>query len=370
MKYDIKSIFSHFDLQGKLADFAPLDRGHINDTYVLTAEKDGHTKLYVLQWINHGVFKDPRSMMTNIVRVTEHLCRKMEDIDPALASRQLTVIHTNDGLGCYEDAGGNFWRMYNFIENAVTHDVLESAELAYEAARMFGWFQRMLLDLPGPPLRETIPGFHNTPKRLEVFRQVLDADSLNRAGNARSEIDFLLENSHICNVLLNMADRGEIPERIAHNDTKINNVMLDRKTNKGVCVIDLDTVMPGLSLYDFGDMVRTAVCPAAEDERDLSKVAVDPAMFEALVRGYATEAGRFLRTVEKKHLVSAGKLITFEQFMRFLTDYLAGDIYYKISREGHNLDRSRTQMKLLQSIAEQENAMTEIVERVFAEKQS
>ena len=367
MKYDIKAIAKRFYLCGKLIGFAPINRGHINDTYILTADDRRQSRQYILQRINHAVFKDPLSMMTNIIRITEHITGKMQDIDSALASRQLSVIGTNDGKGCYEDAEGNFWRVYNFIEDAVTRDVLESTEHAYESARMFGWFQRMLIDLPGPALHESIVDFHNTPRRLEVFRQVLDADTFNRAGEAKCEIEFLLENSDLCDVLLDPAGKGEIPERIAHNDAKINNVMLDDKTDKGVCIIDLDTVMPGLSLYDFGDMVRTAACPAGEDERDLSKVAVDLAMFEALVRGYTAEMGLFLTSAEKKNMVSAGKLITFEQFMRFLTDYLAGDTYYKISRERHNLDRSRTQMKLVESITQQEEAMSELVERVFAE---
>lgn len=365
MRDKIESVVRHFGLCGGLASFAPVNRGHINDTYVLTADDRGRLEQYVLQRINTAVFKDPLSMMTNIIRITEHITGKMRDIDPALASRQLSVISTDDSKGCYEDIDGNFWRVYNFVQSAVTHDALESNDLVYESARMFGWFQRMLIDLPAPALYETIPGFHNTPRRFEIFRQALDADTFNRARNATSEIQFLLENSGLCNVLLNLADKGEIPQRIAHNDAKINNVMLDERTGKGVCVIDLDTVMPGLSLYDFGDMVRTAVCSAAEDERNLSIVNVDLAMFEALVRGYAAEAGRFLTSAEKKNLVSAGKLITFEQFMRFLTDYLAGDVYYKVSRQGHNLDRSRTQMKLLKSIIEQEEVMMELVEEVF-----
>ncbi len=367
MRNDIKSIANHFHIEGDLADVEPVARGHINDTYILTSEKNRHTARHVLQRINSAVFKDPPSMMTNIIRVTEHIRGKVQETDAELASRQLTVIDADDGRGYYTDRDGNFWRVYNFIENAVTHDSLQSAELAHEAARMFGWFQRMLIDLPAPVLRETIPDFHNTRRRFAVFQEVLEADTLNRAKDAKPEIDFLFENSGLCNVLPDLADKGEIPGRIAHNDTKINNVMLDEKTNKGVCVIDLDTVMPGLSVHDFGDMVRTATCRSGGDERDLSRVAVNFSMFEALVRGYAAEAGRFLTYAEKEHLVFAGKLITFEQLMRFLTDYLAGDVYYKTSREGHNLDRSRTQMKLVKSIVEQEEAMTGLVERVFAE---
>jgi len=367
MGRDIKSIAKHFGIDGELIDARSLTRGHINDTYILASEKNGVAVRYVLQRINHTVFKDPPSMMTNIIRVTEHIGAKMREIDAPLASRQLTVIAADDGRGYYEDIDGNFWRVYNFIENAVTRDSLESTELAYEAARMFGWFQRMLIDLPGPVLHETIGDFHNTPRRFEVFQEVLAADRLNRAKDAKPEIDFVSENSGICGVLLDLAGKGEIPVRIAHNDTKINNVMLDEKTNKGVCVIDLDTVMPGLSVYDFADMIRTATCSAQEDERDLSKVAVGISMFEALVRGFAAETSRFLTPAEKKHLVFAGKLITFEQLIRFLTDYLAGDVYYKVSRRRHNLDRSRTQMKLVKSIVEQEEVMAELVERAFAE---
>ena len=367
MGYDIKSVAKHFRLDGELVDAEPVTRGHINDTYILAGEKNGVVARYVLQRINQAVFKDPPSMMTNIIRVTEHISAKMREIDQGLASRQLTVIVADDGLGYYEDNDGNFWRMYNFIEDAVTHDALESTELACEAARMFGWFQRMLIDLPGPVLHETIGDFHNTPRRFEVFQKILEADTLNRAKDVKPEIDFVFENSGLCSVLLDLACKGEIPGRIAHNDTKINNVMLDEKTGKGVCVIDLDTVMPGLSVYDFGDMIRTATCSAQEDERDLSKVAVDISMFEALVRGFAAETSGFLTSAEKKHLVFAGKLITFEQLIRFLTDYLAGDVYYKISRQRHNLDRSRTQMKLVESIIEREEVMNELVEVVFAE---
>lgn len=365
MKHDFAAILKHFRTGGGPTDVAAVTRGHINDTYVVTTEDRGASVRYVLQRINHAVFKDPPRMMANILRVTEHIRAKVLSGDPDMAPRQLTVIGTDDGTGCHEDADGNFWRVYNFIENARTYDTLASAELACEAARMFGWFQRMLLDLPGPPLHETIPDFHNTPRRLEVFRGVLAADAHNRAKEAGGEIDFLLENASICDILPDLAERGAIPVRIAHNDTKINNVMLDEHTNRGVCVIDLDTVMPGFSLHDFGDLVRTAACPAAEDERDLSKVTIDLSLFEALVRGFAREADGFLTPAEKKHLVFAGKLITYEQFVRFLTDYIAGDTYYKVQRERHNLDRCRTQMKLVQCITEREEAMNGIVQRVL-----
>lgn len=365
VKRDVKSIVKHFSISGELTEIRPLPRGHINDTYILTTKKNQHTVRYILQRINHTVFKDPPSVMENIIRVTEHIHSRMQRIDPGRASRQLTVIASDDDKFFRKDTDGNFWRVYNFIEDAVAYDTIESAELAYEAARMFGWFQKMLVDLPGPALHESICDFHNTPKRFRTFQRILKEDPCNRAKNAKAEIKFLFDNAAIFDVLLNLAGKGKIPVRITHNDAKVNNVMLDKNTNKGVCIVDLDTVMPGLSIYDFGDMVRTGATLADEDERDLSKVVINLPIFEVLARGYAEQSKHFLTSTEKEHLAFAAKLITFEQLIRFLADYLAGDVYYKVHREGHNLDRSRTQMKLVQSIIEQEEAMNKVVERIF-----
>jgi len=365
MEYDIESVASNFTLDGRLIENKPFGSGHINDTFSLKYQTDGGEKRYVLQRINHRVFKNPVAMMENIRRVTDHVRRKLRDQGNELAERQLGVIDTHDGGACFEDERGNYWRLYNKIEEAVTYDTLDSGEMVYEVARMFGWFQRMLADLPGPPLHETIVDFHTTPKRFKDFQSVLKRDPHNRARGAVAEIDFVLENAAICDVLLNLVSQGEIPVRIAHNDAKVNNVMLDARTHKGVCVIDLDTVMPGLSLYDFGDMVRTVTNPAEEDEIDLSKVTMQMQMFEMLVRGFTEETKSFLTPAEKRYMAFSGKLITFEQMIRFLADYLAGDIYYKVHREKHNLDRCRTQMKLVQSITEQQEAMNEVVENVF-----
>ncbi len=366
MAYDVASIARHFELAGKPEAIVPITTGHINDTYVVTENAGGQTARYVLQRINHYVFKEPVQVMANILRITKHIKSRVSKADPALASRQLTVIPSDEEPGWHRDSSGNFWRMYGFIENAVTYDTPESSDLACEAARMFGWFQGMLTDLPGSPLHETIPGFHDTPRRLRYFQQILAEDKCSRAKGAAAEIDFVLEHAALCNVLPDLVATGRMPVRIAHNDTKINNVMLDKNTGKGVCVIDLDTVMPGLSVHDFGDLVRTAACPAAEDERDLSKVVIDVSLFDALAQGFAQETGRFLRPVEKSHMVFGGTLITFEQMIRFLTDHLAGDVYYKVHREGHNLDRTRTQMKLVQSILEQEEILNGLVERAYS----
>jgi len=368
MQHELKSIVDHFYVGGRLTEIVPLARGHINDTYILTTEDNGQPVRYILQRINHNVFKDPPSLMENVVRVTEHIRSKMAGIDPDQVARQLTVIGSDNGAGFHQDVNGNFWRVYNFIEDAVTYDTVQSAELAYEAARMFGWFLRMLTDLPGPALHATIADFHDTSKRFETFGQVVKEDTCNRAKNAKAEIDFVFENVSLCSILQRLTEEGEIPIRTTHNDTKVNNVMLDTATNKGVCVIDLDTVMPGLSVHDFGDMVRTAATLADEDERDLSKVTINLPMFEVLAKGFAEQTRHFLTAVEKKHLVFGAKLITFEQCIRFLTDYLAGDIYYKVDRHGHNLDRTRAQMKLVQSITEHEEAMSDVVERVFQRK--
>ena len=367
MERDVKSIAAKFNLAGPLVRSDPFGSGHINDTYCLTCEKDRQPIHYILQRINHQVFKNPPAMMENIRRVTDHIRRKLQEQRKKLASRQLVVIETKDGDDFFLDDHGNYWRVYNRIENAFTYDIIESPEQAYEAARMFGRFAAMLTDLPGPPLNETIPDFHTTPKRFKTFLEVLRQDPCNRAKDADDEINFVLENAGICDVLLSYADKGEIPVRITHNDTKINNVLLDAKTHEGVCVIDLDTVMPGLSLYDFGDMVRTATNAAEEDERDLSKVTMRMPIFKMLLKGFAEETHAFLTPTEKKNLVFAGKLITFEQMIRFGADHLAGDIYYKIHREGHNLDRCRTQIKMVQSINAQEQEMNALVDSVFDE---
>jgi hypothetical protein len=367
MEHDIQHIAENFDLDGKLIRHESFGSGHINDTYTLTCEKDNRQTHYILQRINHEVFKNPLAMMENIRRVTNHIRQKLQEQQNKLASRQLVVIDTNDGADFHRDDQGNYWRLYNRIENAITYDTIESPELAFEAARMFGRFGALLTDLPDPPLHETIPDFHTTPKRLKTFTEVLQQDPCNRAKDVGAEIDFVLENADICDVLLNHADKGEIPVRTTHNDTKINNVLMDEKTHKGVCVIDLDTVMPGLSLYDFGDMVRTATNPAEEDERDLSKVTMRMPIFAMLLKGFAEDTHTFLTPTEKKNMIFAGKLITFEQMIRFLADHLAGDIYYKIHRERHNLDRCRTQMKMVQSITEQQEQMNALADSVFEE---
>lgn len=295
--------------------------------------------------------------MENIQRVTAHLAAQVAD-DPDRGRRVLRLIPSRDGSAWHVDADGNYWRAYYFIPKARTYDAVENTEQAFQAARAFGRFQEMLAGLPAPRLHDTIPNFHNTPKRFKALQDAISADVAGRAVLAKREIEFALAHEPIVHVLMN----AHLPERVTHNDTKFNNVMLDDATGEGICVIDLDTVMPGLAPYDFGDMVRTTTSPAKEDEKDLSKVTMQFAMFEALMRGYLSSAGGFLTTEEKKLLAFSGKLITFEIGIRFLTDYLSGDTYFKVHREGHNLDRCRTQFKLVESIEQQEEQMSRLVE--------
>jgi Ser/Thr protein kinase RdoA (MazF antagonist) len=297
--------------------------------------------------------------MENIQRVTSHLAAQMAD-EPDCSRRVLTLIPARDGRAWHVDADLNHWRAYRFIEKARTYDVVESTEQAFQAAKAFGRFQKLLVGLPAPRLHDTIPDFHDTPKRFMALEQAIASDVAGRAILAKPEIEFAFAHKSITSVLLD----ANLPERAIHNDTKFNNVMLDDATGEGICVIDLDTVMPGLALYDFGDMVRTTTSPAKEDERDLSKVTMQFPMFEALVRGYLTSAGDFLTKAEKQYLAFSGKLIAFEQGIRFLTDYLAGDAYYKVHRDGHNLDRCGTQFKLVVSIERQEERMDRLAQSI------
>lgn len=352
----IRAIVHEFEIRGEFVGASPWGSGHINDSYRAVFHQGDAQTRFILQRINTGIFRHPVTMMENIQRVTSHLAAKVAG-EPDRDRRVLTLIPARNGRAWHVDAEGGYWRTYRFIEKTRTYDAVESAEQAFQAAKAFGRFQQLLVDLPPPRLHDTIPDFHNTPKRLDAWKQSLAADVSGRAALAKHEIDFVLSRQSIARVLV---DAG-LPERVTHNDTKLNNVLLDEDSGEGICVIDLDTVMPGLALYDFGDMVRTATSPAEEDERDLSKVGLQFPMFEALVRGYLSSAGGFLTKMEKEQLVTSGKLIAFEQGIRFLTDYLAGDVYYKVHREHHNLDRCRTQFKLVESIEQKEEQMERLV---------
>ncbi len=358
MQSDLRSVARQFPINGKVIDAAPCGSGHINDTWCVAFDQDGPRVRYVVQRINRNVFKNPAALMENIQRVTTHLATRLAG-EPDPARRALTFVPARDGRPYVVDAGGDYWRICRFIEGARTYDTVKTTQQAFAAAKAFGRFQQLLSDLPAPRLHETIPDFHHTPKRFAALEQAVTADVANRARFARSEIEFALRNRAMSGVLL----EAGLPERVTHNDTKLNNVMLDDATGEGVCVIDLDTVMPGLVLYDFGDLVRTATSSAGEDERDLSKVTMQLPMFAAVARGYLASAAGFLTEAEKSFLAFSGKLITFELGIRFLTDFLAGDTYFKVHRANHNLDRCRAQFKLVESIAQQEERMARLIER-------
>ncbi len=358
-KHDVAAVTRQFHIHGDFIEAAPYGSGHINDTYCASFDQAGTPVRYILQRINHNIFKNPPALMDNIQRVTQHLGAKLKGLDQG-SRRTLTLVPARDGRPFAVDPEGNHWRTYLFIEKARTYDAVETTAQAFQAAAAFGRFQGLLADLPAPRLHDTIPDFHNTKKRFATLEEAIAKDVAKRVALAGPEIAFALAHKAMAGELL---DAG-LPERVTHNDTKLNNVMLDDATGEGICVIDLDTVMPGLALYDFGDMVRTTTSPAKEDELDLSKVKMQFPMFEALVRGYLSSAGSFLTPKEKHYLPFSGKLITFEIGIRFLTDFLSGDTYFKIHRPNHNLDRCRTQFKLVESIEAQEGEMNKLVASV------
>jgi len=359
----IAEAVSAFAVQGIFVDAEAYGSGHINDTFLVSCQEGASRKRYILQRINTRIFRDVSGLMTNVARVTEHAADRLAVAGASDPKRRtLTVIRTHSGGYFHKDTQGNCWRCYLFIEGARTYDIVASAAQAYQAARAFGEFQKLAASLPGERLAESIPRFHDTRARFERLREAAEANPAGRFRTAGAEWDFIRSREREVDTLLALHAKGEIPERITHNDTKLNNVMIDDATGEGICVIDLDTVMPGLALYDFGDMVRTATSPTAEDETDLSRVSMRMPMFEALARGYWSGAGSFLNDAEKSHLSLAAKLITLEIGIRFLTDHLEGDVYFKIHRPGHNLDRCRTQLALVRSIEAQEEAMMSFVD--------
>ena len=340
--FNLKTIANLFDLRGDYVCGASYGSGHINDTYRIEVDQAGLRVSYILQRVNSNVFKQPIPLMENVLRVTTEALRVLQAEGCKEAYRRtLTLVPAKDGK---------------------PYDMIENPRQCVEVARAFGNFQKLGANLPGAPLFETIPDFHNTTKRFSTFQNAVAEDPLGRAKTVQKEIDWYLEREADCHKVVNYLTSGELPVRVTHNDTKLNNVMLDDVTGEGICVIDLDTTMPGSSLYDFGDMIRTSTSPAAEDEKDTSLVTMRMEYFEALAKGYC-EAATFLTPLEKELLPFSGKLLTMECGMRFLTDYLVGDTYFKIYHPEHNLDRTRTQIALVESIESQMDAMQAVVAR-------
>ena len=351
-------ISRQFQIHGEILHAEPCKVGHINETYTATYDQGGTKVRYIHQRINHDVFKDPAGVMDNLLRVTTHLREKLAAMGTKnLTRRALTVVPTRDGRSFYKTDAGQYWRTFVFIEGVRTFEAVESPAQAFQAGKAFGEFQSLLVDLPGGRLVETIPHFHNTRKRFDALIAAIAADKANRAASAKAEIAWALQQEPMVDTVLTALAKKRIPERVTHNDTKFNNVMLDVDSGEAMCVVDLDTVMPGSPLYDFGDMIRTTTSPTLEDELDLAKVRMCLPMFKGLARGYLDAAGGFLTKNERAFIAFSGRLITYTIGLRFLTDYLHGDVYFRVHRPQHNLDRARTQYRLVESIARQEEAM-------------
>lgn len=362
----IKHVLPRFAFEGAFSDVIELHSGNINNTYCLTfTTKDGKKELYALQYINNYVFKDPEAVMHNMRLVCDHLRESYlkDGVDPK--RRMIELISVKDNGVLYKDDEGGFWRAYHYIDGATAHDRVEVPEQFYEAGRGFGEFQRRLYDFPASQLAETIPNFHNTTKRFYAFVAALDRDAAGRVAELGPEIDFLFDRRKMMGEIVNKLQAGELPLRVTHNDTKINNVMIDDVTNKALCVIDLDTVMPGCVLYDFGDAIRFGASTAAEDEPDLSKISLDMNLFTMFTRGFLSEVNGFLTETELKLLPLGAEVMTCELMMRFLTDYIDGDLYFKVKAPQHNLIRARAQMRLLEDMESKYGEMCAVIDSLL-----
>ena len=386
-------IFKRFAIYGDLVSFKSFGGGHINGTYLSVWNQAGTQVRYTHQRINKNVFTNPAAVVENIQRITEHIAAKLTaEAEPAAIANQgaaagastapcaatqptpqpgtaavpvsrqvLTLIPAKDGRFFYLDPAGEYWRTYLFIEDAVTYERMESSALARKAGAAIGAFQRQLSDYRGPALHETIPDFHNMHSRYDQLDHAVAHDVAGRLAEVRAELTFLEANRARGMILSDGLARGTLPRGITHNDTKLNNILFDAATGNALCIIDLDTVMPGTVLFDTGDLIRTAANTACEDEPDLSKVRFDTSLFAALIDGYLSTASSFLTPAEKSLIAESGRVLTQIMAVRFLTDYLNGDRYYKISRPTHNLDRARSQIALIRSMDSQWDRILHIV---------
>jgi hypothetical protein len=355
---------ANFKYEGRLKRGEVYGNGHINDTFLLVFDIAGMGSMKViLQRMNTEIFTRPAELMENILGVTEHLRRKIIENGGDPERETLNVICALDGKAYYRDSRGDYWRSYRYITDTTCYDKVENPEHFYQSAVAFGNFQSLLADYPAETLHEIIEGFHDTRARFGVFQKAVEEDVMGRASSVQKEIEFVLEREALANYFVSMQEKGELPIRVTHNDTKLNNIMIDNKTGKAVCVIDLDTVMPGLAMNDFGDSIRFGASTAAEDERDLDKVSCNMDLFELYTKGFIEGCAGRLTEKEIALLPMGAKMMTFECGMRFLTDYLQGDVYFKTHREGHNLDRCRTQFKLVSDMEQKWETMEAIVRK-------
>ena len=351
----MKEIYSQFRLDGRVISCTRTGGGHINSTYLLVTARP---HLYILQWLNGQIFKDVKGLMGNVIAVTEHLHRQSED--PRCA---LTLVPTLTGEPYLLTAEGDCWRVYEYILDSVCLDAAETAEDLRQSGVAFGMFQNQLADFPADTLVETIPHFHDTPDRFRIFREAIAENRAGRLSSVQSEVERLLAREPEAGALHELLRKGEIPLRVTHNDTKLTNVMLDETTRKPLCVIDLDTVMPGLAAHDYGDAIRFGASTAAEDETDLSKVEMSLPLYEAFTEGFLSACGSRLTPKEVETLPLGAKLMTLEVAVRFLTDYLNGDVYFATSRPNQNLDRARTQLKLVEDMEKKWDEMNAVIAR-------
>ena len=350
-----------FEFEDKPSECSRYGNGHINDTYLIRCEKN-RVAGYILQKVHSSIFRDPAGLMDNIQKVTSYLRDRIMEQGGDPMRETMNLVPTRNGRNYTEDENGDIWRAYVFIDHASCYDRVERPEDFYQSAYAFGRFQNLLSDFDASTLTETIPDFHNTPVRFERFKSVAAKDVLDRAADTADEIRFCMDRAGDMSICTDMLLDGRLPLRVTHNDTKLNNVLIDEATGKGLCVIDLDTVMPGLSVNDFGDSIRFGANTAVEDETDLSKVGLDLNLFRTYTEGFLAGCGDRLTETELQMLPAASKLMTLECGMRFLTDYLEGDIYFKTHRPHHNLDRARCQFALVADMERKMDDMKEIVD--------
>ncbi len=364
MKQYFDELLKSFQFDGEFAGAYRYGSGHINDTYLGCFNlNNGDKKRYIIQRINHDVFVHPEKLMNNIEGITKHLRKKIVSYGGDPERETLNIIPTIDGKCFLKNDKDEYWRIYLFIENAHTYDVVENPEHFYNAGRAFGKFQQLLSDFPAKNLYEVIPDFHNTHKRYLDFIDAVERDPFDRAKNVKEEIEFAKTYEGETSILVDLLRSGKLPLRVTHNDTKFNNVMIDDETGEGICVIDLDTVMSGSSLYDYGDSIRFGTNPAQEDEKDLSKVWVNLNLFEYFTHGFLDAARSFLKPSEFEYMPFSAKMMTYECGIRFLGDYINGDTYFKTHREDQNLDRARTQFKLVKDMETKTEEMKRIIEK-------
>ena len=358
-----KEVIENFQFEGEYTEGIPYGSGHINDTFRVTFQHKGETKRYILQRMNNQIFLNPEELMENVVGVTSWLRKKIVENGGEPERETLNLVPAKDGKAFYKDSEGEYWRVYLFIEGAKTYDLVENQEDFYQSAVAFGRFQGLLADYPAETLHETIQDFHNTVKRLDTFKKAVEADGCGRAAQVQEEIQFVLDREALAHKLCDMQAEGKLPLRVTHNDTKLNNIMIDDKTGEGICVIDLDTIMPGLSIFDFGDSIRFGANTAAEDEQDVSKVSLSLPLFESYTKGFLAGCAGSLTRAEVEMLPMGAKLMTLECGIRFLADYLMGDTYFKTAYPEHNLVRARTQIALVADMEEKWGEMENIVAR-------